>query len=137
MKKRSSSTKSKIINAAWKLFYEKGYDDTTIEDIVSLSETSKGSFYHYFEGKDALLGTLATLFDGSGGSSGTNAIYFLIKKMLAKNAAIPAQKSVNFLKKLIRFRTPVKNTLARYYYTLFFALFQYPRRYLRKKAKKR
>lgn len=63
MKKRSSSTKSKIINAAWKLFYEKGYDDTTIEDIVSLSETSKGSFYHYFEGKDALLGTLATLFD--------------------------------------------------------------------------
>lgn len=80
---------------------------------------------------------LATFFGGSGGSSGTNAIYFLIKKMLAKNAAIPAQKSVNFLKKLIRFRTPVKNTLARYYYTLFFALFQYPRRYLRKKAKKR
>lgn len=63
MKKRSSQTKSRIISAAWKLFYEKGYDDTTIEDIVSLSETSKGSFYHYFEGKDALLGTLATLFD--------------------------------------------------------------------------
>ena len=34
-----------------------------MEDIVFESETSKGSFYHYFEGKDALLGTLAYVFD--------------------------------------------------------------------------
>ncbi len=60
---RNATTKSRIISAAWKLFYDKGYDDTTIEDIVLLSETSKGSFYHYFEGKGALLGTLSTLFD--------------------------------------------------------------------------
>ena len=63
MRKNGQNTKSKIISAAWKLFYDKGYDDTTIEEIVALSETSKGSFYHYFEGKDSLLGTLSTLFD--------------------------------------------------------------------------
>ena len=63
MRKNNPKTKSKIISAAWKLFYDKGYDGTTIEDIVALSETSKGSFYHYFEGKDSLLGTLSTLFD--------------------------------------------------------------------------
>ena len=63
MRKNGQNTKSKIISAAWKLFYDKGYDGTTIEDIVALSETSKGSFYHYFEGKDSLLGTLSTLFD--------------------------------------------------------------------------
>ena len=40
-----------------------GYEDTTIEDIVFESETSKGSFYHYFDGKDALLGTLSNVFD--------------------------------------------------------------------------
>ena len=34
-----------------------------MEDIVFESETSKGSFYHYFDGKDALLGTLAYVFD--------------------------------------------------------------------------
>ena len=34
-----------------------------VEDIVFESETSKGSFYHYFDGKDALLGTLAYVFD--------------------------------------------------------------------------
>ena len=34
-----------------------------MEEIISLSGTSKGSFYHYFDGKDALLSTLSSLFD--------------------------------------------------------------------------
>lgn len=61
--KQPRNTKGKIITAAWKLFYEQGYDDTTIDDIITESGTSKGSFYHYFEGKDALLGSLSYLFD--------------------------------------------------------------------------
>ena len=60
---RNSGTKSRIIQAAWSLFYEQGYDDTTVDEIIEKSGTSRGSFYHYFEGKDALLGTLSTLFD--------------------------------------------------------------------------
>ena len=34
-----------------------------MEDIIFESETSKGSFYHYFDGKDALLSSLSVLFD--------------------------------------------------------------------------
>ncbi len=63
MRKSNPQTKSKIISAAWRLFYERGFENTSVEEIVALSGTSKGSFYHYFEGKDALLGTLSTLFD--------------------------------------------------------------------------
>lgn len=62
-KKNQKKTKSRIVSAAWKLFYEQGYEDTTIEEIVEESGTSKGSFYHYFEGKDALLGSLAYIMD--------------------------------------------------------------------------
>ena len=62
-KKKARNTKGKIISAAWKLFYDQGYDDTTIEEIIEESGTSKGSFYHYFDGKDALLGSLSYLFD--------------------------------------------------------------------------
>jgi AcrR family transcriptional regulator len=62
-RKNTRNTKGRIISAAWKLFYEQGYENTTVEDIVFESETSKGSFYHYFDGKDALLGTLANVFD--------------------------------------------------------------------------
>ena len=63
MKKKSRNTKGKIVSAAWRLFYQQGYDETTIEEIVEESGTSRGSFYHYFEGKDALLSSLSYLFD--------------------------------------------------------------------------
>ena len=62
-KKNGRNTKGKIIVAAWKLFYEQGYEDTTIEEIIEESGTSKGSFYHYFAGKDALLSSLSYMFD--------------------------------------------------------------------------
>lgn len=62
-KKNKRNTKGRIVSAAWKLFYEQGYDNTTVDDIVYESETSKGSFYHYFSSKDALLSSLSYLFD--------------------------------------------------------------------------
>lgn len=62
-KKKERNTKGKIIVAAWKLFYELGYDNTTVEEIIEESGTSKGSFYHYFGGKDSLLSSLSYLFD--------------------------------------------------------------------------
>ena len=63
MAKHSTDTRSRIVTAAWELFYENGYDETTVDDIVVRSGTSKGSFYHYFSGKDALLASLSSLFD--------------------------------------------------------------------------
>ena len=62
-KKNLRNTRGKIVSAAWQLFYEQGYEDTTVEEIIETSQTSKGSFYHYFDGKDALLSTLSDLFD--------------------------------------------------------------------------
>ena len=55
--------KSKIVSAAWQLFYEKGYNGTTVDDIIELSGTSKGSFYYYFSTKDELLNTLSMILD--------------------------------------------------------------------------
>ncbi len=62
-KKASRNTKNKIVSTAWSLFYKYGFDNTTIEDIVYESGTSRGSFYHYFSSKDELLNTLSDLFD--------------------------------------------------------------------------
>lgn len=63
MPRKRQSTKSRIVKAAWNLFYKKGYENTTIEDIIVASKTSKGTFYHYFKGKEALLNSLSYLFD--------------------------------------------------------------------------
>jgi len=62
-KKNSRNTRGRIVSAAWQLFYEQGYEHTTVEEIIDASQTSKGSFYHYFDGKDSLLSTLSDLFD--------------------------------------------------------------------------
>ena len=62
-KKSTRNTRGRIIDAAWRLFYRQGYDDTTVEEIIEESGTSRGSFYHYFPGKDDLLSTLADVFD--------------------------------------------------------------------------
>lgn len=62
-KKKTRNTRGKIVAAAWELFYRQGYENTTVEEIIERSSTSRGSFYHYFDGKDALLSSLSYLFD--------------------------------------------------------------------------
>lgn len=63
MPKKRRSTQSRIIKAAWNLFHKHGYEQTTVDEIIAASKTSKGTFYHYFKGKEALLNTLSYLFD--------------------------------------------------------------------------
>lgn len=63
MAKYKTSTRAKIIDAAWKLFTEKGYESTTINEIIETSSTSRGAFYHHFRGKEDLLFCLAYFFD--------------------------------------------------------------------------
>lgn len=63
MARKRLSPKSRIVKSAWTLFYKNGYEETTVNDIIAASKTSKGTFYHYFKGKDALLSSLSYLLD--------------------------------------------------------------------------
>ena len=44
-----------ILNAAEKLLYTRGYESTSVQDIIDALGFSKGGFYHHFESKLALL----------------------------------------------------------------------------------
>ena len=49
-------TVEKILDAAQRLFLEKGYDNTTIQDIVDeLDGLSKGAVYHHFKSKEEIM----------------------------------------------------------------------------------
>ena len=37
-KKSSRNTKARIVSAAWKLFYEQGYEETTVEEIIFVGD---------------------------------------------------------------------------------------------------
>ena len=47
--------KQEILNTAETLFCQKGYEHTSIQDILDVLNTSKGSFYHHFVSKEAVL----------------------------------------------------------------------------------
>jgi AcrR family transcriptional regulator len=47
-------TVAKILDVATKLFSEKGYANTSTEEIVNLAGVTRGAFYHHFASKEAL-----------------------------------------------------------------------------------
>jgi len=52
---KSLITKTKILDVAIKLFTEKGYTETTMQEILSHSGLSKGAVYHHFRSKNEIL----------------------------------------------------------------------------------
>lgn len=50
-----SARKQEFLNTALDLFYQKGYDKTTVNDIIGRLNASKGAFYHYFRSKEDVL----------------------------------------------------------------------------------
>lgn len=51
--------KQEFLNIALELFYQKGFENTTINDIIYQAGVSKGAFYHYFNSKEEVLETIA------------------------------------------------------------------------------
>ena len=53
--KKGELRREAIIRTAERLFFEKGYEETSIQDILDELSISKGGFYHHFDSKIALL----------------------------------------------------------------------------------
>ena len=47
--------RTEILDVAQQLFYTKGYEQTSIQDLLTAVGIAKGTFYHYFDSKQALL----------------------------------------------------------------------------------
>lgn len=60
----AQSPREKIIMAALELFWLKGYNSTSVADLLSRTQLNSGSLYHVFPSKqDVLVGVLETLRD--------------------------------------------------------------------------
>lgn len=51
----NAATRQRIVMAAMELFWAKGYQSTSIADILSRTQVHSGSLYHFFPGKQQLL----------------------------------------------------------------------------------
>lgn len=62
-----SSARDKIVKAAMELFWLKGFNSTSIADLLARTQLNSGSLYHVFPSKqDVLVGVLEAYRDGIG-----------------------------------------------------------------------
>lgn len=62
MTKETEPTRERILAAAIEVFASKGYHNARMDDIVDVSQTSKGSLYFHFPGKEQLFLALIDRF---------------------------------------------------------------------------
>ena len=61
----NADTRQRIVMTAMELFWEKGFQSTSISDILSRTQVHSGSLYHFFPGKqDVLAAVLEAYRDG-------------------------------------------------------------------------
>jgi AcrR family transcriptional regulator len=53
--RRSAEIRERLFNASLRLFAQKGFAETTVEDITEAADVGKGTFFNYFPSKDHIL----------------------------------------------------------------------------------
>ncbi len=77
---KASSTRLAILQKAFDLIYTKGYQTTSIDDILATTKVTKGAFYYHFKNKDEM---------------GLAMINELMKPALTGSFILPLQKDEN------------------------------------------
>ena len=53
--KKGERRKEELIRIAYTKFLEKGYEQTSVDEIISEAQIAKGTYYHHFQSKDQML----------------------------------------------------------------------------------
>jgi len=93
---KATATKMVILEKAFELIYVKGYQATSIDDIIARTKVTKGAFFYHFKNKDEMgLAVITDLMTPQMNSSFVNelkcekdpvkAIYSLMEQLLLKS----------------------------------------------------
>lgn len=64
-----AARRREILDAALQLMHDKGYEQMTIQDVLTQLQMSKGALYHYFDSKKALLDGIVESMGESGSAA--------------------------------------------------------------------
>lgn len=84
-----------FLNTSLRLFNEKGYEKTTVNDIIVAMGLSKGAFYHYFESKEDVVEQIADAYADK---------FFRIAEEIAERRDMDAVEKVNQVFKMVQTR---------------------------------
>lgn len=92
----SSNRKKEFLKTSLELFAEKGYDKTTIQDIIDQMGVSRGTFYHYFSSKEDIIITIAREY--------VNGAIYLIKRIAEKRDLNAVEKINNLMESVNQYK---------------------------------
>jgi len=52
---KAEDRRNQLLDCAYNLFFSKGFEATTVQDIMKMANVSKGGFYHHFTSKEELM----------------------------------------------------------------------------------
>jgi len=53
--RRHAETRQRLMRCALRLFADRGFADTSIEDITEAADVGKGTFFNYFQSRNRIL----------------------------------------------------------------------------------
>ncbi|HUP14273.1 MAG TPA: TetR/AcrR family transcriptional regulator [Niastella sp.] len=100
--KKAEATRLSILQKSFELIYTKGYQTTSIDDILATTQVTKGAFYYHFKNKDEMgLAIIEELLKPAfaatfmrplqSGSEPTKVIYDMMYAILMKNEFIKVE----------------------------------------------
>ncbi len=109
----SRDVRKELVDAAVELFYQHGYEATSVQEIVDRASVTKGALYHYFRSKEELLLEIRNSFMGgllsfgrqirSEDHSATEALSLIIRELLLQVKERRAEMTVAFLETRVDF----------------------------------
>jgi AcrR family transcriptional regulator len=105
---RGASRAQQIIKTAEQMFYERGYAETSMDDIAQAVGILKGSLYYYINSKDDLLFHIA--------SAVHEAVEVATEEALGRTDLSPLERILHFVRSQIRYNTENVTQMAVYHH---------------------
>ncbi len=124
--KKGEYTRHTILEKAFEISYKKGYQATSIDDIIALTSVSKGAFFYHFKNKDemglAMINEImypgmyeALVIPLNEDKPATQSIYDMIKSILMETPAFDPQygcPAVNIIEEMAPLNVSFKKVLS-------------------------
>ncbi|MBR6459570.1 MAG: TetR/AcrR family transcriptional regulator [Actinomycetaceae bacterium] len=72
--KKGERRKEELIRIAYTKFLEKGYEQTSVDEIISEAQIAKGTYYHHFQSKDQMLEEVVDMMLQQGAQRAANVL---------------------------------------------------------------
>ncbi|TDQ21999.1 TetR/AcrR family transcriptional regulator [Tenacibaculum caenipelagi] len=117
--KKSANTRATILQQAFELIYQKGYQPTSIDEIIATTKVTKGAFYYHFKNKNemgfALIKEIIqpktidiSISFLSSSVNPSDALYKMIESLLLNNSTLTIEYGCP-LGNLIQEMSPINN----------------------------